>query len=240
MGAQPAGPGSGQFPVTRWTLIAAARSDPAAQRPALEELLGLYWTPLYSFARRKGLDVDAAQDAVQSFIARLLERDFLARIDPARGRFRAYLRTALAHHLANEHERATAQKRGGALAPIPLDFDLAERRLAAAPAHPEQAFEREWALGVLERALARLRAEFEDGRRQGPFALVTAFFGTGGTPPSYADAAAAHGMSAPQLKAFLHRARLRYRELLRDEVAQTVDDAGAIDDEIHALMQALS
>lgn len=232
-------PGSGQFPATRWTLIAAARSDPAARRAALEELLTQYWTPLYCFARRKGLDVESAQDAVQSFVARLLERDAIARVDPARGRFRAYLRTALAHHLVNEHAHAAAQKRGGGAALIPLDFDVAERRLDGAPSLPEQAFEREWALGVMERALARLRDEFDDGRRHGPFALVAAFFGGAAAPPSYAEAAAAHGMSAPQLKAFLHRARVRYRELLRDEVAHTVDDPGAIDDEIRALLQAL-
>ena len=240
MRAHPAVPGSGQFPATRWTLIATARTDPAARRAALEELLAQYWTPLYCFARRKGLDVEAAQDAVQSFIARLLERDAIARVDPARGRFRAYLRTALAHHLANEHARAAAQKRGGAAVTIPLDFDVAERRLDGAPALPEQAFEREWALGVMERALARLRREFEDGQRSGPFALVAAFFGGAAEPPSYEDAAATYGMSAPQLKAFLHRARVRYRELMRDEVAQTVGDPAAVDDEIRDLLAALS
>jgi RNA polymerase sigma-70 factor (ECF subfamily) len=239
MRAHPAQPGSGRFPATRWTLIATARGDSAARRAALEELLAQYWTPLYCFARRKGLDVEAAQDAVQSFLARLLERDAIARADPARGRFRAYLRTAMAHHLANEHARAAAQKRGGAAVVMPLELDVAERRLDGAPLLPEQAFEREWARAVMERALARLRDEFAAGKRRGPFELVAAFFG-GGEPPSYADAAAAHAMTAPQLKAFLHRARLRYRELLRDEVAPTVEDASAVDDEIRALLQALS
>jgi RNA polymerase sigma-70 factor (ECF subfamily) len=239
MRAHPAEPGSGRFPVTRWTLIAAARSDPAARRAALEELLGLYWTPLYCFARRRGLDAEAAQDAVQSFLTRLLERDAIARADPARGRFRAYLRTALAHHLANQQAHAAAQKRGGAVLTIRLDFDVAERRLDGAPALPEQAFEREWARGVMERALARLRDEFDDGRRSGPFALVAAFFGAAAAP-SYAEAAATYGMSPPQLKAFLHRARVRYRELLRDEVAQTVEDPAAVDDEIRELLRALS
>jgi RNA polymerase sigma-70 factor (ECF subfamily) len=115
---------------------------------------------------------------------------FLARIDPARGRFRAYLRTALAHHLANEHERATAQKRGGALAPILTRLRPRRAPPRRRPAHPEQAFEREWALGVLERALGAPARRVRGRRRQGPFALVTAFFGTGTTPPSYADAAA--------------------------------------------------
>jgi RNA polymerase sigma-70 factor (ECF subfamily) len=237
---EPAVAGSGQFPTTRWTLIATARDDPQARRAALEELLAIYWKPLYCFARRKGLDVEAAQDAVQGLLARLLERDFLARLDPGRGRFRAYLRTAMSHYLINEHERAAAQKRGGAAPVVALDFDVAEHGLEGAPTAPEQAFEREWALGVMERTLVRLRGEFDAGQRRGPFALVAAFFGTGAEPPSYADAAAAHGMSVPQLKAFLHRARVRYRELLREEVGQTVHDPAEIDDEIRALLQALT
>jgi RNA polymerase sigma-70 factor (ECF subfamily) len=231
---------SGQFPATRWTLIAAAHGDPASRRAALEELLGLYWMPLYCFARRRGLDADAAQDAVQDFIARLLDRDALARADPARGRFRSYLRTALVHHLANRHAQATAQKRGGAARVLALDVEVAERRLDGSPLLPEHAFERAWALAVMDRALARLRDEFERGERRGPFALIAAFFGAAAAPPSYEEAAATWGMSAPQLKAFLHRARVRYRALLREEVAPTVDDPAAIDDEIRALLQALS
>jgi RNA polymerase sigma-70 factor (ECF subfamily) len=235
--AVPAGPS--QFPPTRWTLIASARADAPARRAALEELLAQYWKPLYLFARRKGLDAQAAQDAVQGLLARLLERDFLARLDPARGRFRAYLRTAMSHYLINQHERDRAAKRGGDVAIVPLDFDLAERRLGGAPGGAEHAFEREWALAVMERALARLRAEFDRGQRGGPFALVAAFFGVGSEPPSYAEAAERYAMSVPQLKAFLHRARVRYRALLREEVGHTVADPAEVDDEIRALLQAL-
>jgi RNA polymerase sigma-70 factor (ECF subfamily) len=231
-------PARRQFPETRWTLILAARDDPAARRDALHELLGDYWQPLYCFARRQGLDVEDARDAVQGFLTQLLARDFLARLDPAQGRFRAYLRTALHHFLANQHARAAAQKRGGGAAPIALDFDVAERHLDGAPRGPEAAFARAWALGVMRRALEALRAEFADGRRQGPFELVLAFFGAG-EAPSYADAAAAHAMSEPQLKAFLHRARARFGALVRAEVARTVRDAGDVEDELRELLEAL-
>src|SRR5262249_47024565 len=146
-----------QFPDTRWTLILRARDSPAAQRAALAELLESYWQPLYCFARRQGLDSEAAKDCVQDFIAHLLERDFLGRLDPAAGRLRSYLRTALRNHLVNEHARAGAQKRGGDVATIPLDFDIAERSLDGAPVEPEAAFEHEWAVGIMERALAQLR-----------------------------------------------------------------------------------
>jgi RNA polymerase sigma-70 factor (ECF subfamily) len=227
-----------QFPETRWTLIVGARADPVARRAALEELLALYWQPLYCFARRQGLDPEDAKDGVQGFFAHLLERDFLARLDPACGRLRSYLRTALSNYLVNEHARAAALKRGGAVQTIPLDFDVAESFLDGTPAGPDAAFEREWAVGVMERALARLRAEFERGERSGPFAVVLAFFGPT-EPPSYAAAAAAHGMSVPQLKAFLHRARARFRALVRAEVAQTVTDEREVDQELRDLLQAL-
>jgi DNA-directed RNA polymerase specialized sigma24 family protein len=248
------GKGGRVFPDTRWTLILRSRDSPEARRVALSELLGLYWRPLYFFARRKGLDVEAAKDAVQGLFLRLIERegDLLDRLEPGKGRFRGYLRTALNHHLANLHEQRTAQKRGGdagLLTGPAFDLALAEQDLAASGSgvlSPEAAFDHEWALGVLHRALSRLREEFESGQRRGPFALVLRFFELGrpGAPPSYAEAAAESGMSVPQFKAFLHRARLRFSRLVREEVAPTLAeaehlDAGA-DAEIAELMRALS
>ena len=225
-----------QFPTTRWTLILSARQGPAARRAALEELLGRYWQPLYLFARRKGVGPDEAQDAVQGFIAHLLERDFLARLDPERGRFRSYLRTALSNYLVNQHEREAAQKRGGGMAA--LDFDALENRLASGPTVAEAAFDREWAVGVMARALDELHREFDSGARRGPFEVVVRFFQSDETP-SYAAVAAEHGMTIPQLKAFLHRARVRFRELVRQAVADTVSDPGEVEAEIADLLRAL-
>ena len=227
------------FPTTRWTLILAARHDREATRKALEELFALYWKPVYFFLRRKGLDVAAAEDACQSFFLHLLEQDFLKRLDPARGRFRSYLLTALQHHLANLHEQASAQKRGGAFRFVPLDVALAERELPAAADAAASAFEREWAMGVMERAWSRLRGEYTDGNRKGNADTVARFFGFE-RAPSYAEAAAECGMSVPQFKASLHRARARFRALVKDEIAATVDGEHTADAELDELVRALS
>jgi DNA-directed RNA polymerase specialized sigma24 family protein len=223
-----------EFPPTRWTLVASSRESAEARRRALEELLAAYWKPLYAYARRKGLAIEAAKDAVQGFFARLLEQNFPATLDPAKGPLRAYLKTSLAHFLVNEHERAVAEKRGGGRTIGSLDIDLAERGLGGGDG-PESAFDREWALSVMERATARLRGEFDSGVRQGPFDLVLQFLGFS-EPPPYAEAAHQAGMSVVQLKAFLHRARSRFRELVREEVADT---AGDPESEIGELLRAL-
>jgi RNA polymerase sigma-70 factor (ECF subfamily) len=225
-----------RFPTTRWTLIVSARQSPEARRAALGELLGRYWKPLYLFARRKGAGIDEAQDAVQGFLAHLLERDFLERLDPGRGRFRSYLRTAFSNFLVNQHEREIALKRGGGA--IALDFADLEDRLAGDAAQADAAFDREWALDVMARALDALRAEFDSGQRSGPFEVVARFFRAEDTP-SYAAVAAEHDMSIPQLKAFLHRARARFRALVRQTIADTVSDPGDVDAELADLLRAL-
>lgn len=228
----------GDFPPTRWTLVLASRETPEARRRALEELMGSYWRPLYVFARRKGLNIESAKDAVQGFLAQLLDRDFLARLDPGKGSLRGYLKASIQHFLVNQHEGDAALKRGGGRAPVALDFDVAERHAGAAPAGPEDAFDREWAAGIMERSAARLRREFEEGGRKGPFELVLRFFGFGAAP-SHADAAREHGMSVSQLKAFLHRARLRFRGIVREEVARTTAEPAEVDAEITRLLKAL-
>jgi DNA-directed RNA polymerase specialized sigma24 family protein len=232
------GGGARDFPATRWTLILASRETPEARVRALRELLEAYWKPLYFYVRRKGLAVENAKDAVQGFCARLLEQDFLDRLDPAQGRFRGYLKTGIDNHLRNLHESRTARKRGGDSRTVALDFEVAERDLSLAPSEPDAAFDREWAVGVMERALAKLRAEFEAGERKGPFDVALKFFRPG-EPPSYAEAAGESGMTQVQFKAFLHRARERFRRLVRDEVTQTLPDAAEVDAELAHLVKAL-
>ena len=227
-----------EFPATRWTLIQSSRESDSARREALDVLLTTYWKPLYFYARRKGMNIEAAKDAVQGFFAQLLEQDFLARPDPNKGKFRGYLRTSFDHYLANLHESQSAQKRGGAVKTLPLDFDIAERDFAAAPAAADAAYDREWALGVMERATNRLQREFQDGVRRGPFQVFSAYF-KNDQPPPYEQTAREQGMSVPQFKSFLHRTRERFREIVRAEVLHTVADASSADDEIAELLRAL-
>ena len=229
---------AGDFPATRWTLVAAARADPGLRRRALEDLLGRYWKPLYFLARRQGRTIENAKDDVQGFVARLLDRDFLSRLDPGKGSLRGYLKASFQNFLASGHEAAGALKRGGDRVTLALDFDVAERQVSGATGTGEDAFEREWAVGVLERATERLRREFEDGGRKGPFDLLRRAFAFGEAPP-LADAAREHGMTVPGLKAFLHRARVRFRELVRAEVVETTSDPADVDAEIDRLLKAL-
>lgn len=222
------------FPATRWTLILAARADPSQRKRALTELLSVYWRPLYAFARTRGLNRDEAEDLIQSLFADLLARDFLGTLDPARGRLRSFLRTALVHHLSHHRESARAARRGGGAVPISIE----DVEPVAPGDDPERALDRAWARTVLARAMDALREEFESGRREGPFHLVSQFFGD--TAPPYAEAAQAAGMTAPQLKSFLHRARKRYRELVQSEIAHTVESTEAIEPELSELLGALA
>jgi len=229
-----------RFPTTRWTIILEGKTSPEARRRAFDELARVYWRPLFVYLRSRGLDPAAAQDATQELLVTLLQRGLVEKLDPARGRLRAYLKTAAQNLLAHQHEKTQAQKRGAGAHAVPIDEKLAER-LPVDAAHPDEAFEREWALLVMQHALDALRGEFESGARGGPFALIERFFRPGREdPPSYADAAKEHGMSVPQLKAFLHRARVRFRELLRDEVLHTVENEADAEGELQSLVEVLS
>lgn len=229
----------GGFPTTRWTLIRKAKGDPETRRRALEDLLSIYWQPLYHYARRKGLDRDAAQDAVQGLCLRLLEGDAVARLDPDKGRLRGYLKRALDHHLINVHAHGGAVKRGGDTVTLPLDADMAERLLTGAPQDPGRAYDRQWARALVDRALERLRQDFESGDRRGPFAAVMPFFGADEAPP-YEVVARTHGLTVPQLKSMLHRARARFRHHVGELVADTVTEAGEVEAETRTLFEALA
>ncbi len=228
-----------EFPSTRWTLIVSSRDSMESRRSAMNELLQQYWKPLYFYARLKGMTIEAAKDAVQDFWTHLLEREFLDRLDRSKGRFRGYLRMALDHYLVNQYEARSAQKRGGGRVPVSLDVDVAERDLSTASGGAaSDVFDREWALGVMERSLKRLEEEFRTGERGRAFDVVLKFFRFGHAP-SYTDAAKETGMNLPQFKVFLHRTRARFQKLVREEVVQTVADAGDVESEISELIKAL-
>lgn len=229
------------FDTTRWSLVrAAGRDDTFAAHRALSELCEQYWFPVYSFIRRRGHDHDQALDLTQGFFARLLERDGLATADPAKGRFRSYLLGACQHFLANEHDFAAAEKRGGGQTLLSLNFANADSRYGVEPADghsAEQEFERRWALALLEQTLAGLRAEYLEAGKQSLFERLKASLT--GESSSHAAIADELGMSEGAVKVAAHRLRQRYRERLRAAIAETVDSPAEIDDEIRALFAAL-
>lgn len=226
-----------RFPETRWTRIVAARERPELRRQILGELCASRWQPLYVHLRKQGLPRDRAQDVVQGFLVHLLERDFLARLDPGRGRLRAYLKAALGHYQANLHAEESAQKRGGGARA--LAFDDVEALVPAAPDDPAAAFDREWALALFEAALGDLEAELASGARRGPVAIVRQLFRMG-EAPAYETLAAEHDMTVPQLKSFVHRARGRFRALLLARVADTVQTPAEAEQELGELLKALA
>ena len=232
---QPNQPGA-LFPPTRWSLVLAARDRPEERRRALGELVAPRWKPLYVLARKQGLPPAEAEDAVQSFLALLVDGDLLARADPQRGRLRTFLRTAFHNHLVNLHEHAGAMKRGGGQRGVALE-DV-EALVAAPGPSPEAQFERAWALAIFEEALAALEGEFAAGERRGPFGVVRALFRFG-EAPSYSELGAEIGMTVPQLKSFVHRAKGRFRQLLRARVADTLEPGDDLDAEVAALLEAL-
>jgi RNA polymerase sigma-70 factor (ECF subfamily) len=202
----------------------------------------MYWYPLYAYVRSRGHSHDRAQDLTQEFFATLLEKDGLAAVEQGKGRFRSFLLAACQHFLANQHDREQAQKRGGGRQFVPIDFQGAEGRYRHEPAHgetPERLFERRWALALLERVLARLRAEYEASGRGRLFERLKARLTGGDAGVPHAEAAEELGLSEGAVKVAVHRMRKRYRELLREEIAQTLDDPGQVEDEIRSLFAAL-
>jgi RNA polymerase sigma-70 factor (ECF subfamily) len=238
-------PGPRHFATTRWTLVAAAgkQATPEA-RKALAELCRLYWYPLYAFVRRRGYDAEEALDLTQGFFTRLIEKNDLAAADPNRGRFRSWLLASVKHYLANEWDRATAAKRGGgkAVYSIDIDPDDAEGRYRHEPSHqltPERIFDRRWALTMLEQTLSDLRAECDRDGKAALFEALRPSLTAEGQDDSYQDVADRLATTQGAVKVAAHRLRRRYRELLREQIAQTVERPDDVDDEIRDLFAAL-
>lgn len=230
-----------RFATTRWSVVrAAGGGSTAGGRAALETLCAGYWYPLYAFARRNGRDSDSAQDSVQGFFAKLIEKETLAAADPGRGRFRDFLLVAFLNHLRNEAESANAIKRGGGRRVLPLEN--AEGRFLAEPAHqatPDRLYERDWAIAVLERVLAGLRQDYAGAGKGRLFDALKETI-AGGEKALHESRAEALGMTAGALKVAAHRLRERYRQALRDEIASTLADGEDVDDEIRALFATLA
>ncbi len=236
-------PGAGRFATTHWSVVmAAGRPKSASYQQALETLCKTYWFPLYAYLRRHGCDSSRAEDYTQAFFAGLLEKHGLRLADPKRGKFRSFLLGSLKHFLSNERARARAKKRGGGRKVISLDFENAESQYAREPRDelsPEKLFERSWALTVLAQTMARLQAEAVGTNKQEQFERLKVYLTAEKGSIPYHDVAAELGMAEGTVRVAVHRLRRRYKELLRDEIAQTVTSEEQIDEEIRHLFTAL-
>jgi DNA-directed RNA polymerase specialized sigma24 family protein len=235
----------GSFPTTRWSMVVhAGAGSESESRAALETLCRQYWYPLYGFIRRHGRAHHEAQDCTQEFLARLLANDGIATARPERGRFRTFLLTALRNFLAKEWHRAHAAKRGGGTVPLSLDLRDAQDRFAHEPVEmalsPEQAFDRTWALGTIDRAVGRLRKEYEKSGRGELFAELIAHVWGNESTDAFAAPAARLGMTAHAFTVALHRLRQRVGHRLRADIAETVASESEVDQELRHLIAALS
>jgi RNA polymerase sigma-70 factor (ECF subfamily) len=235
------------FPTTCWSRVARA-GDPGGPeaRAALVELCEAYWYPIYAFIRRGGADAETALDRTQDYFARLLEGPVLAAADRSKGRFRSFLRADIAFFLAHARERAAAQKRGGGAAVLSIDARDAEGRYLREPADnaltPDRLYDRAWAIGLLDVVLARLAREAAEAGQAGRFEVLQATLGGGRSAVSYAELAARLGTTEAAVQAAASRLRKRYRALLREQIAATLDDPtdAAVDAEIRDLFAALA
>jgi RNA polymerase sigma-70 factor (ECF subfamily) len=235
-------PGSSRFPTTRWTQVIAA-GDPRRReaRLALVSLCENYWYPLYAYLLRRGYPSDQAQDLTQEFFIRVLEGRYLDRAEPEKGRFRAFLLTSLKFFVADEEDRQRAHKRGGGMV-VPLEFSSGEERYKREPAYdetPERIFERRWALSVLDRVVENLRNEFVQHGRPEHYERLKVFL-LGQSDAPYAALAQELNTSEGALKVAIHRLRKRYRELFRQEIADTVADPREVESELRYLAAALT
>ena len=232
------------FVTTHWSLVLAAGQDQgAAAEKALAKLCETYWYPLYAYLRRQGRSAHDAQDLTQEFFARLLEKNYLSEARRERGKFRSFLLTSLNHFLANEWDRRGAQKRGGGQTLISLDAESAESRYRLEPedtAAPDRIFERRWVITLLDQVLLTLQREYEMADRKEFFErLKFSLTGERSALP-YAELAAQVGMSEGAVKAAVHRLRGRYREVLYEEIANTVSSPEEVGDEIRHLFKVLA
>ena len=235
-----------QFRTTRWSVVyrAGATECPAEEgHRALEELCRAYWSPLYAYVRRQGYSPEDAQDLTQEFFSRLLEDHSLASVHENKGRFRSFLLASFKHLLANEWKRATRQKRGGGAVHFSLEEEMSAGRTqfeGLDHLDPEKLYERRWAETLLQRVLDHLREEWENKDATRHFDDLKPFLVDGRGSSSFADAAARVGVTEASLKWAVHKLRKRYRELVREEIAHTVNSENEIDDEIRYLFSVLA
>ncbi len=231
------------FATTHWSIVVSAgrESSPDSTR-ALESLCQAYWQPLYAYARCRVSDTHEAQDLTQAFFAELLEKNYVGSATPERGRFRAFLVTAFKHFLSKQWEKARALKRGGGRSPLSLDFESADSCFRIEPESgltPDEIYDRQWAIALLDHIVERLQREFEAAGKAKLFGELKAFMVGEHQGQTHAQAAARLNMTESATKKAASRMRRRYRELLREEIAQTVSDPEEVEDEIRNLFAVL-
>lgn len=235
---------SARFATTHWSIVCAAQgASTEAAAVALEELCRTYWFPLYGYARRRGHSPHDAEDLTQAFYALFLEKGYVLDADRSKGRFRTFLLVAFKRFLANAWDKQQAQKRGGGAVVVPLDTTWAEtiwERDHADSLPEDAAYEKHWALTLMERAMTSLRAEYESGGTIAEFERLKPCLTTDRDNISYPEIAAAMQITEAGARSAVHRIRKRFREIFRGTIAATLSNSDDIEDEMRQVIRALS
>jgi DNA-directed RNA polymerase specialized sigma24 family protein len=235
--------GSPRFATTQWTIVLRAGREGPDRAAALEKFCRAYWYPVYAFVRRRGAGPDEARDLVQEFFARMIEKSWLDGVEHRETRFSTLLLTMLKRFLVNEHLHAQAAKRGGGVAPVSIDLAQAEQWFGAEPAtheSPDRIFERRWALSAMAAALERLREEMTAAEKRRHFEILSPFLSSEPGPRDYEKAGAELTMASRTVAVAVHRLRLRYRDLLRDELAGGSPDRARAERELKELSRSIA
>jgi RNA polymerase sigma factor (sigma-70 family) len=240
-----AGAQAGQFRTTNWSVVLlSAQTQLPGSQSALADLCRLYWYPLYAFVRRRGYSAPDAEDLTQGFFLSLLARKSLRKADPEKGKFRSFLLASLKNYLIDAFDRTNSVKRGGHIEFVGLDLESGEERYlgeANSALNAESAFDARWAATLLTHVMDRLREEHISHRKVATFNILQPFLDPANSQelPSYEEVARQLQISLGAAKTLIHRFRKRHSEILREEVSRTVSDSAAVDEEIHALCEAL-
>jgi len=237
------------FNTTRWSLIRQRRPSGASSQidPGLAQLCQIYWRPIFSFIYRRGYSAPDAQDLTQDFFLMIMEGKLLQSADPTRGRFRSLLLRSLNNFLIDAADKRRRHKRGGQvqfvswekwMVDAPAQLHLSAATLESAP--PEALFDAGWAAAIAEEALRRLRLECESKGRRRVFTVLHSYLATDRDEICYEKLSRSLGVPQLSVKSLLHQFRRRYRALLREEVAKTVESEATVDDEIRYLCATLS
>jgi RNA polymerase sigma-70 factor (ECF subfamily) len=240
----PPGLAPATFVTTRWTQVLNARGESPEAQLALGQLCEAYWMPVFKFIRQSNYPEDITRDLTQEFFAQILKQNGLRQVEQGRGRFRSYLLGAVKHFLADQQDRARAAKRGGGATHLPLEvgtYTTTSLQITdpGSPL-PDAFFDREWALNVIDRALKTLATEFRAADKSSYFETLNAWLVGDAGSLSQSDAARSLGLSEGAVKVAIHRLRKRFRDLVKEEIAGTLDKAVNVQEELRYLLEALA
>jgi RNA polymerase sigma factor (sigma-70 family) len=242
-GSRAASDAQAHFATTRWSVVLRAAGSESQQTEALEQLCRAYWPPLYAFLRRQGHAPHQAEDLVQGFFERFLAKDYLDEVSPDKGRFRSFLLASLRHYAANVRRDQDTRRRGGTAIHFNVDEPAVAARCEAAlraDHPPEVVFDRVWAETVMETAVRRLRTEYSDGGRANLYEAIRGWLAHEARTGDYAATAHALGLSEGAVAVAVHRLRQRFRQMVRAEVAHTVQSPAHVETEMRYLLEVLT